>query len=40
MSTFFIGFLLGVIATAVVIRFKGPILSKLGVNFPPKPPAP
>ncbi len=42
MSTFnslALGFLFGVIATVLVIKFKGPILAKLGINFP-KPPAP
>ncbi len=40
MSTFFLGVLFGVIATVLVIKFKGPILAKLGITFPPKPPAP
>ncbi len=39
MSTFLLGFLFGVIATALVVKFRAPILAKLGINFP-KPPAP
>ena len=37
--TFFLGMLFGSVLTLVVYHYRGWILSKLGINFPPKPPS-
>lgn len=38
MKTFLVGALVGVVATLLFQRYRGWILAKLGINFPPKPP--
>lgn len=38
MKTLLAGVVIGVVATLLVQRHKAWILSKLGINFPPKPP--
>lgn len=32
-------FIAGMVAAFLLYHFRGPILSKLGINFPPKPPS-
>lgn len=39
MKNFLLGFLFGGIACVLLYHFRGWILAKIGVNFPPKPPS-
>lgn len=38
--SYLLTFIAGGISTAVAWHYRGWILAKIGVNFPPKPPAP